>query len=75
MRQAILYQGEDGWWVAEVPSLPGCVSQGRTREEAVRNITEAAELWLESAAANGDTIPLEQRPPEVVPLSNLRRSA
>ena len=34
MRQVIIYPGEDGWWVAECPSLPGCISQGKTREEA-----------------------------------------
>jgi predicted RNase H-like HicB family nuclease len=41
MRQVILYPGETGYWVAECPSLPGCVSQGKTKEEAVQNIREA----------------------------------
>ncbi len=41
MRQVIIYPGEDGCWVAEVPSLPGCISQGRTKEEALNNIKEA----------------------------------
>ena len=41
MRQVIIYPGEDGYWVAECPSLPGCVSQGKTREEAMVNIREA----------------------------------
>jgi len=35
MRQVIIYPGEDGYFVAECPSLPGCISQGKTREEAV----------------------------------------
>jgi predicted RNase H-like HicB family nuclease len=41
MRQVIIYPGEDGWWVAECPSLPGCISQGESRERAVANIKEA----------------------------------
>lgn len=38
MRQVIIYPGEDGYWVAECPSLPGCITQGETREQAVANI-------------------------------------
>jgi len=38
--------GEDGWLVAEVPALPGCISQGRTKEEALLHIQEAIEGWL-----------------------------
>jgi predicted RNase H-like HicB family nuclease len=41
MRQIVVYPGEDGWWVAECPSLPGCVSQGKTKEEAIENAKEA----------------------------------
>jgi hypothetical protein len=41
MRQVVLYPGEDGYWVAECPSLPGCVTQGKTKEEAVANVREA----------------------------------
>ena len=43
MRQAVIYPGDDGFWVAECPSLPGCVSQGETREQAITNIREAIE--------------------------------
>lgn len=43
----ILEQDEDGYFVAEVPALPGCLSQGKTREEALANIREAIEGWLE----------------------------
>jgi predicted RNase H-like HicB family nuclease len=43
-----MQQGEDGWIVIECPSLPGCLSQGRTREEALTNIREAIELSLET---------------------------
>jgi len=42
-----LYAGEDGWWVIECPSLPGCISQGRTEEEALENIKEAIQACLE----------------------------
>ena len=45
-----LEQGEDGYIVVECPSLPGCVSQGRNEEEALSNIKEAIELWLEVEA-------------------------
>jgi predicted RNase H-like HicB family nuclease len=43
VRQVILYRGEDGYWVAECRSLPGCVSQGENRAQAVANIREAIE--------------------------------
>ncbi len=43
----ILSSGEDGWIVAECPVLPGCVTQGITREEVLDNMKEAIELWLE----------------------------
>ncbi len=41
MRQVIIYPGEDGYWVAECPSLAGCISQGKNKEEAIINIKEA----------------------------------
>ncbi|MFN2454318.1 MAG: type II toxin-antitoxin system HicB family antitoxin [Pyrinomonadaceae bacterium] len=46
--KVILEPGEDGWIVAECPALPGCVSQGRTEPEALSNVREAIELWLET---------------------------
>jgi predicted RNase H-like HicB family nuclease len=46
-RQVLLYLGEDSYFVAEVPSLPGCVSQGKTRAEALVNIEEAISLYIE----------------------------
>lgn len=58
MRQVILYPGEDGYWVVEVPSLPGCLSQGRTEEEALANIKEAIELWIEDAIAHNEPMPM-----------------
>lgn len=48
---------------AWVPALPGCHSWGRTKEEALANIKEAAELYLESMIAHGDPIPLEAHAP------------
>ena len=47
-----LEQDEDGWFVVKCPGLPGCVSQGKTREEAIANIREAIEGSLETRAAN-----------------------
>jgi len=49
--------GEDGWIVADCPSLPGCVSQGHTRDEALANIKEAMELWLEVEAEQSGAPP------------------
>jgi len=46
MRQVIIYSGEDGNFVAECPSLPGCISEGETREEAIANIKEAIEGYV-----------------------------
>lgn len=43
----VVKPGEDGYFVAECPSMPGCISQGRTKEEAVANIKEAIQLYLE----------------------------
>lgn len=43
MRQVVVYPGEDDHWVVECPSLAGCISQGRTRQEAIANIKEAIE--------------------------------
>jgi predicted RNase H-like HicB family nuclease len=56
MRQVILYPGEDGFWIAECPSLPGCISQGKTKEEAIKNIKEAIECYVE--ALEEDNLPV-----------------
>jgi len=45
--RVIVEQDEAGYYVAEVPALPGCLSQGKTQEEAIANIKEAVEGWLE----------------------------
>lgn len=58
MRQVIVYPGEDGYWVAECPSLPGCVSQGESREQAVLNIREAIEGYV--LALREDHLPVPE---------------
>jgi predicted RNase H-like HicB family nuclease len=58
-RQVLLYPGEDGYFVAEVPSLSGCVSQGKNRAEALVNIEEAISLYLEVLQDRGEPIPAE----------------
>ena len=55
--RVLIEQDEDGMFVAEVPSLPGCISQGKTRSEATDNIKEAIELYLESLKAHNEPVP------------------
>ena len=56
MRQVIIYSGEDGYFIAECPSLPGCISQGKTKEEAVSNIKEAINGYI--ATLKEDNLPI-----------------
>lgn len=58
MRQVVIYPGEDGYFVVECPSLPGCVSQGLTKEEAVANIKEAIRGYI--AALEEDHLPVPE---------------
>ena len=60
MRQVIIYPGEDGCWVAEVPSLPGCISQGRTKEEALNNTKEAIQAYIDALKDDGIAVPEER---------------
>jgi len=55
----VLQRENDGGYVVSVPALPGCVSQGDTREEALKNIEEAIDLYLEDVKAAGEPIPAE----------------
>ncbi len=55
--RVLIERDEDGVFVAQVPSLPGCVSQGMTRGEALSNVQEAIEAYLESLKAHGEPIP------------------
>jgi antitoxin HicB len=58
LRYRVLIQpDEDGIHVAEVPALPGCISQGRTRAAAIRNIKEAIVAYLESLKLHGEPVP------------------
>ncbi len=56
MRQVAIYPGEDGYGVAECPSLPGCISQGKTREEAALNIKEAIQGYIAAFRQDGLSI-------------------
>ncbi len=56
-RKVLLFQDEDGYFVVEVPSLPGCLSQGKTREEALENIKEAIDLHIEVLQERGEPVP------------------
>ncbi|HUQ94676.1 MAG TPA: type II toxin-antitoxin system HicB family antitoxin [Bryobacteraceae bacterium] len=58
---AIFQRETDGGFVVSVPVLPGCVSQGDTREEALQNIREAIELYIEDCLASGDPVPEEDK--------------
>lgn len=58
MRQVIMFPGEDGYWVVECPSLPGCISQGHTKEEAIDNIKEAIRGYI--AALEEDHLPVPE---------------
>lgn len=60
MRYTVILQKEEhGGYVATVPVLPGCVSQGDSREEALKNIEEAIEVYLEDMRAAGEIVPVE----------------
>ncbi|PKO20308.1 MAG: hypothetical protein CVU38_20810 [Chloroflexi bacterium HGW-Chloroflexi-1] len=58
MRQVVIYPGEDGYWVAECPSLPGCISQGKTRYDVVANIREAIQGYI--IALEEDRLPVPE---------------
>ena len=66
MRAVVLHRGEDGYWVVECPSLPGCISQGETKADAIANIKEAIEGWIETAKAQGQPIADEDFETQVV---------
>jgi len=63
--QVTLQRDEDGAWVVECPAIPGCVSQGKTKEEAIENIQEAIALCLEVRAEKGMPLTIETRRIEV----------
>ncbi len=60
MRQVVIYPDtEDGGWAAEVPSLPGCVSQGNTKKEVIESVRDAIETWIDGSRAVGLSVPDE----------------
>ena len=57
MRKVLIYTDEDGKWVATCPSLPGCLSQGGTREETIENVKEAIAAYVEALELDGLPVP------------------
>lgn len=55
--RVLIEQDEDGMYVAEVPALPGCISEGATRAEAVANVREAIAAYMESLEAHDEPVP------------------
>ena len=64
--RVILEPNEAGGYTVMVPVLPGCISEGDTKEEALANIKEAIELYIESLQADGEPIPTEEAVEETV---------
>ncbi len=60
MRQVRVYPGEDGMWVAECPSLPGCISQGETKEGAITNIRDAIRGYIAALEHDNLLVPEER---------------
>jgi len=59
MRQVLIYRGEDGFWVADCPSLAGCVTQGESQDAALANIREAIEAYVGALQADNLPVPEE----------------
>jgi predicted RNase H-like HicB family nuclease len=57
MRQVLVYPGEDNYWIAECPSLKGCISQGETKEKAIENIKEAIDLYIKALIEDNLDVP------------------
>ena len=66
-RQVLVYPGEDGYWIAECLSLPGCVTQGRTRDEAIANAKEAIRGYI--TALEEDRLPVPEERSEAILVS------
>ena len=67
-RQVLVYPGEDGLWVVECPSLPGCISQGTTKQEALANIKEAIEGYIAALEVDDLPVPEDRFDAEIVAL-------
>jgi predicted RNase H-like HicB family nuclease len=70
-RYAIVYRDEEDHWIAEVPSLPGCVTQGDSREEAIANVKEAIALFLEDLPEERRELYREYIEPELVTIETV----
>ena len=57
MRQVLVYMDEENYWVSECPSLPGCISQGKTKNEAIQNIKEAISLYISTLEEDNIPVP------------------
>ncbi|MBE9241449.1 type II toxin-antitoxin system HicB family antitoxin [Synechocystis salina] len=68
MRQVITYKDEDNYWIAECPSLKGCISQGETKEIALKNIKEAISGHISALEEDGLPIPEETFETGSIPL-------
>ncbi|APV44584.1 putative nuclease of the RNAse H fold, HicB family [Dehalogenimonas formicexedens] len=55
----IIEKGRESGFIAKVPALKGCISQGKTRVEAMKNVQEAAEAYIESLLEEGYVVPIE----------------
>ena len=67
--QVVIEQDEDGWYVADVPALQGCHSQGKTFEEALEKVREVISMCIEELREQGEPIPSNH--PEVIGLKNI----
>lgn len=66
MRQVLIYRDlDDGGWVCEVPSLPGCVTQGDTKAEALENVRDAIAAWIDAAQSLGREVPDDPQDAEI----------
>ena len=63
---SIVLTPEEGGYVATVPALPGCNTEGDTLEEAIGNVREAIELYLDVLKERGEPIPEEEGPPQIL---------
>jgi predicted RNase H-like HicB family nuclease len=66
-RQVVIRPGEDGYWIAECLSLPGCITQGRTRDEAIANAKEAIRGYI--GALEKDRLPVPEERSEALLIS------
>lgn len=53
----IYWSNEDQIFIAEIPELPGCMAHGETQDDALKNVQEAIQLWIDTAKEFGDPIP------------------